>query len=156
MIDLLPDRSADSNAAWLRAHPDIEIVSRDRTSLYAEAASNATPNAVQVADRWHLLRNLSEALVSVLAPHHRAIDQAARAVFTEAMPTPDETAPSSAALTRAQRTKQQRRDRRLNRYESAIEVVRKGVSQQEISCTLGAGHRTVRRWARACGFPEKK
>ena len=83
VIDLLPDRSADSTGAWLRAHPGIEIVSRDRASLYAEAASKAAPHAVQVADRWHLLRNLTEALVSVLAPHHRVIDQAARTSLRE-------------------------------------------------------------------------
>jgi transposase len=79
-IDLLPDRSAESAAAWLRAHPGIEIVSRDRASLYAEAVDKALPHAVQVADRWHLLRNLSEALTDALAPHHRLMAEAARAV----------------------------------------------------------------------------
>ena len=156
VIDLLPDRSAESTAAWLRAHSGIEIVSRDRASLYAEAASKAAPHAVQIADRWHLLRNLSEALVGVLAPHHRAIDQAAGTVFTKAMPAPAQTRPSSVTLTRVQKTKQQRRDRRLNRYESVMELVRKGLSQREISCTLGVDRRTVRRWTRACGFPERK
>jgi transposase len=62
VIDLLPDRSADRTAAWLKNHPGIEIVSRDRASLYAEAVDRAAPHAIQVADRWHLLRNLSEAL----------------------------------------------------------------------------------------------
>ena len=57
VIDLLADRSAESTAAWLRGHPGIEIVSRDRASLYAEAATKAVPHAIQVADRWHLLRN---------------------------------------------------------------------------------------------------
>jgi transposase len=71
VIDLLPDRSAESTEQWLRAHPGAEIISRDRASLYAEAASKAAPQAVRVADRWHLLRNLSEALVETLASHHR-------------------------------------------------------------------------------------
>ena len=156
VIDLLPDRSSDSTAAWLRAHPGIEVVSRDRASLYAEAASKAAPNAVQIADRWHLLRNLSEALVSVLAPHHRAIDQAARAVFAKSVPAEAEATPCLLTLTRAQQTRQQRRDRRLIRYESVMELVRNGMSQREISCTLGVDRRTVRRWTRACGFPERK
>lgn len=156
VIDLLPDRSADSTATWLWAHPGLEVVSRDRASLYAEAASKAVPGAVQIADRWHLLRNLTEALVSVLAPHHRAIDQAARAVFTKPMPTVTETAPCPPGLTRAQQSKHQRRDRRFNRYESVMELVRKGRSQQEISCTLGVDRRTVRRWTRAGGFPKRK
>ena len=156
VIDLLPDRSADSTAAWLRAHPGIEIVSRDRASLYAEAASKAAPHAVQVADRWHLLRNLSEALVTVLAPHHRVMDQAARAVFTKPASPSTEPAPCARIPTRAQHAKQQRRDRRLNRYESVMELLRRGMSQREISYTLGVDRRTVRRWTRARGFPERK
>jgi transposase len=67
VVDLLPDRSTESTAQWLRAHPGTEIVSRDRASLYADAATRAAPHAVQVADRWHLLHNLSEALIGALA-----------------------------------------------------------------------------------------
>jgi transposase len=66
IVDLLPVRSAESTAQWLRAHPGTEIVSRDRASLHAEAATKAAPHAVQVADRWHLLHNMSEALVAAL------------------------------------------------------------------------------------------
>ena len=111
---------------------------------------------MQTADRRHLPRNLTETLVGVLAPHHRAIDQAARTVFTKAMPAIAETTPGSPTLTRVQQTKQQRRDRRLIRYESVMELVHKGLSQREISCALGVDRRTVRRWIRACGFPERK
>ena len=156
VIDLLPDRSAESSAAWLRMHPEIQIVSRDRASLYAEAANSAAPHAVQIADRWHLLRNLSEALVSALAPHHRVMDQAARAVFTKQMSPATESVPSTHMPTRAKHAKQQRRDRRLNRYESVMELVHKGMSQREISSVLSVDRRTVRRWTRACGFPERK
>lgn len=60
VVDLLPDRDANSVAAWLRQHPGTEIISRDRGGIYAEAARRAAPHAVQIADRWHLLRNLSE------------------------------------------------------------------------------------------------
>ena len=106
VIDLLPDRSADSTAAWLRAHPGIEIVSRDRASLYAEAASKAVPHAVQVADRWHLLRNPTESLASVLAPHHRVMDQAARAAVTKTVQPTTEAAQFAEPLTRLQHSKQ--------------------------------------------------
>ncbi|SNT12988.1 Transposase [Granulicella rosea] len=79
MVDLLPDRDANTVAAWLRQHPGTEIISRDRGGIYAEAARRAAPRAVQVADRWHLLRNLSEVLRHALAPHHRLFSQAAKA-----------------------------------------------------------------------------
>src|ERR1035441_2196030 len=67
VIDLLPDRSVDSTLAWLRSHPGVEILSSDRSSVYSEAAVRAAPQAMQIADRWHLLRNLSEALTGALA-----------------------------------------------------------------------------------------
>ena len=79
VIDLLPNREAASVTKWLRQHPGVEIVSRDRGGIYAEAARKGAPRAIQVADRWHLLRNLSEALRHALAPHHRLLSQAARA-----------------------------------------------------------------------------
>ena len=123
--------------------------------MYAEAVRSAPPHAVQIADRWHLLRSLSEALVGILAPHHRVMDQAARAVFTKPLPLVTEV-PSPHQPTRAQHAKQQRRDARFHRYETVMKLVRKGMSQREISSGLGVDRRTVRRWIRACGFPERK
>jgi len=62
-IDLLADATAESFAAWLRRHPSVEIVSRDRGTTYADGAAHGAPQAIQIADRWHLLHNLGEALV---------------------------------------------------------------------------------------------
>ena len=68
VLDLLPDRAAETFAAWLTNHPEVEIVSRDRGENYSQGANVGAPQAVQVADRWHLLRNAYEALTRVLDP----------------------------------------------------------------------------------------
>jgi hypothetical protein len=68
-IDVLPDRTADTLEAWLREHPGIEIVCRDGSATYAEAVRRALPDAVQVADRWHMWHNLCEAALGEVKAH---------------------------------------------------------------------------------------
>ena len=70
VVDLLPDRSADSLAEWLQQHPGVKIISRDRGGIYAEGARRGAPDAEQVADRFHLLKNLREALEPLLSREH--------------------------------------------------------------------------------------
>src|SRR4051812_30532161 len=79
VIDLLPDRDADTVAVWLKAHPGVEVVSRDRSATYAQAATEGAPQAAQVADRWHLLKNLREAVERVFGRRSAGIHAALKA-----------------------------------------------------------------------------
>lgn len=78
VIDLLPDREAATLATWLGAHPGVEIVCRDRGQSYAEGARVGAPSAIHVADRFHLVHNVVDALGQVCARDHRALRSAAR------------------------------------------------------------------------------
>lgn len=61
VIDLLPDREAGTLAKWMNEHTEVQVVSRDRYGPYALGAANGAPQALQVADRFHLIKNLGEA-----------------------------------------------------------------------------------------------
>ena len=65
VVDLLADRKPETLAAWLKAHPGVEIVSRDRAEAYASGIRQGAPDAQQVTDRWHLVKNLGQALERV-------------------------------------------------------------------------------------------
>jgi transposase len=69
VLEMLPDRTAETSATWMQAHPEIELVSRDRGGDYAAAARKALPAATQTADRFHVFKNLGEALEGVLSRH---------------------------------------------------------------------------------------
>src|SRR5512138_551035 len=75
-IDLLPDRSAETLEQWLKTHPGVEVIAGDRASDYADRARRGAPDAVQVADRFHLLQNRREMLQRLLSRHQAALQAA--------------------------------------------------------------------------------
>ncbi len=152
VIDLLPDREAATVSAWLVQHPGSEIVSRDRGGIYAQAARAAAPGAIQVADRWHLLRNLSEALKNALSPHHRLLAQAARSGTSEAPAVVAAAQPSVPPW--ELRAQQRNRERRFSRYEEVRRLGQTGASHASIARQLDLDHRTVCKFLRAGTFPE--
>lgn len=159
VVDLLPNREAATLARWLQQHPGVEILSRDRSNAYGEGAANGAPEAVQVADRWHLLKNMTDALERVLQSKHAQVRQAAKLVATEAESAapehPTEQPAPVRRLSSAQQQSRDKRDRRLARYEQVVALHEKGVPQAAIGRQLGLGRKTVRRWLRTGQFPER-
>lgn len=160
VLDLLPDRTGATLATWLHGHPEIEVVSRDRATAYADAIRQAAPQATEVADRFHVLKNLTEAMERVVSRHHAALRAAARPSDVPTSP-PGATPPvpglgaSARAPTKAQQDREARRARRQARYDEVLALHERGYSQNQIACALGMGRHTIRRFLRSAGFPER-
>jgi transposase len=155
LVDLLPDRSSESLATWLTQHPEIEVLSRDRASVYAEAAREGAPQAKQVADRWHLLRNLGEAMERLTAQHATHLRQAAKqnqAAKPEA-PVPPETSP--ARLPHAEQRRLERCAAREALYNKVKALRQQHLTAQAIAKETGISQRTVQRFLRAEQFPAR-
>jgi transposase len=156
-VALLPDREADTLAAWLREHPGVEVIARDRSGAYARGARDGVPGAVQVADRFHLLQNLAEALQLVFTAHAhdlRAAEQARReAMLAEHGVVP---LPPSEPQTKAKLLAAERRERRMARHAQVWALYRQGWSGEKIGPHLGIGRATVYRFLRSQAFPERK
>jgi transposase len=159
--DLLPDRSAESLSAWLRHHPEAEIVSRDRASAYAAAARDGAPQAKQVADRFHLLKNTGDLLERVLTRHYRQLQETTSHLAAEqaaVAPVPAsavEQPRSPRPPTQEEQDSASRRERRLARYERVVELHQQGYGQRALSRKTGLARNTVRTWLEAGTFPEQ-
>ena len=160
VIDLLPDRRTETSARWMRQHPDITVVSRDRGSTYSAAASEAAPQAIQVADRFHIVKNLTEATQLLLARCQTEIvaastteklrqsEQEKRTISVEEWRPLEPAHVEKARLTR--------RSGRNARYQQVVELHEQGMKPKQIARQLDMGERTVRDWLKRGTFPEAK
>jgi len=152
-IDVLPDREADTFAAWLLAHPGAKVICRDRAGAYAEAASVGAPDAIQVADRWHLWHNLAERVEKTVAAHHGCLRHADVGSDIGTDPGAD--------LADVVETAQQKRrvssvlvERTRQRYKSVHALKAQGKSITAIMAELQLARGTVRRFVRATNVEE--
>ena len=145
-IDLLPDRTVETVSAWLKEHPSIETISRDGSSEYASAIKKGAPQAREVSDRWHLVKNLAGCVSVLLAESLAQLRRAAAAANSQQVEQPSGEPPSY-RRTRAERRAQQARaaERRV-RYEQITALQKQGMKSAEIAADVGMAERTVRQW----------
>lgn len=155
VVDLLADRRSNTVIEWLRDHhPPPEVISRDRAGTYADAARRGAPQAVQVADRWHLLRNLHENLEHLLAGYASMLERAFRQTLPW-LPASNSIPAKSPIATRSQQISRERRQKRWERYQKVIQLHQRGQSSRAIARQLGLNRGTVRHWLGAGQFPER-
>ena len=148
VVDVLADRSAATMTNWFRDHPNVDVVSRDRAGLYAEAAREGAPQAKQVADRFHLMQNFRETVERQLGGYEAPIrDSRISGGGNQALPAlPARSDRRSDAVAR---TRLIRRDRQAVRQQIFNEIralFEGGNSIGEIARKLGLGRRRVERW----------
>src|SRR6266480_3893632 len=160
VVDLLPDRRAETAARWIRQQPDVMVVSRDRGGEYASAASEGAPQAVQCADRFHVVKNLTEAVQVLLA---RCQAEILTSLKTEESPQDqpcqpvisiEEWRPPEPA--HVEKVRLARRAGRYARYQQVVELYKQGMPTREIAGQLGMSDRTLRDWLKRGAFPEAK
>ena len=173
VIDLLPDRDATTVKKWLEDHPEVELISRDRSSTYAQAAAESVPEALQVADRWHLLKNLREAIERLFERRSDEISAAVKApaTATESLSSPTSTdaehslnavesspppppTPEPPLESPRRQAEQARRRRRIERFERVHELHRQHHSARRIAREVGMSRNVVRRYLRCQECPD--
>ena len=172
-VDLLPDKSAESFAKWLIEHTGVEVISRDRGVEYIKGATEGAPDAIQVADRWHLLTNLRDALKQLLESKRSCLKAAAEKAADEFQEckelmsatdiephltsgeepadehTQEKQIDTTWEFTRAEQKKQARHAIRQECYEAVRQLHQQGVSIRRIARHMRLSRITVRKYIEA-------
>jgi hypothetical protein len=163
VVDLLPSRSADSFGEWLAQHPEVTTVSRDRQGVYAEGARRGAPKAVQVADRFHLVLNLTQAMERELAVNRRHLRiSSLSAPALPLSPTTEEVkiqteqirVRSSTVLLQME-VARQRRQQKLELFGTIKQMRAAGMKVNQIARQLGLCRRRIDKWIQLDELPER-
>lgn len=145
-IDVLPDREAQTFKKWLQAHPGVEIISRDRGGAFAEGARQGAPQAQQVADRWHLLSNLSDAMQGFFLGKQDLLKTLGKPLPGEASTgvSQPESVPWHTGMTERMEAKSLKlHQERVERYHSIHGLAAKKIDVATIARQLGLSRQTV-------------
>jgi len=140
IVQLLVERSVETSKAWLRKHPEIDLISRDRGKLFREAATDGAPQAKQVVDRFHLQKNFAEALEKFFRKQERALKKATQRSVGKA--------PSAASREVPEKIAQERRARhrqRVSIHKRIWKLYRQGYHKEQIAQLVGVSSRRVYR-----------
>jgi transposase len=147
-VDILPDRSSETFANWLTRHGGVEVVSRDRGGEYADAVRKAAPDAIQVADRFHLIKNLGDVVLRVFKRRTERL---------QSIPAPG---PHHLQLTRLRLdrevSRQQTRAQMRSLFRSIQALRRAGMNKSAIARTLGVHRHTVQKYSALKSAPQRK
>jgi transposase len=148
LVDILPDRSSETFASWLTQHSGVEVVSRDRSGEYADAVRRAAPDVIQVADRFHLIKNLGDVVLRVFKRRSQSL---------QSMPAPG---PHHLQLTRLrldrESSRQQTRIQMQSLFRSIQALRQAGMNKSAIARTLGVHRHTVQKYAALESAPHRK
>lgn len=154
-IDLFPGRTSESLASWLRAHKGVRFVSRDRAGCYSRGIQDGAPAAVQVADRWHLLKNARDVLKRIADRCHRETCQIRRffqgKTGQPAFPQP----PAARSGVSSVATVSTCEEHRRSNYQEVLRLHAAGMSQRKIAARIGLNRSTVAKYIASGGFPAR-
>jgi hypothetical protein len=156
VVDLLPDREVESVVDWLRAHPGIEVIARDRGDTYTQAAADGAPQAVQAVDRWHIRKNLIDYLERFLLRHTRFLTEAAPilgGIQRVEQPPPQRPTPR---LEQAAAASMEKHAKYVAAWEGVHRPRKAGADVADIARTVGVSRETVYRYLRMLDPPRRK
>ena len=159
-IDVLEERAAETVAAWLQSHLAVKVVARDRAAAYGAGMRQGAPEATQVADRLHLLKNVASTLHEVFNAQHREIAHLDNVPQNEPLTQADSAVAVAGGppvvTARAQQQIEHNRTRGVAEYEQARDLRQPGGTIKAIAARMDRHRRTVKKYLQASTFPARQ